>query len=169
VASFLDTKFSWVLDLPQFAELRAAALKEIVLQLNVNNAAPQSELSTGLSSSQTETDTTTSKYANLVEQLKANSTQATPQSSAELELRWYQDNLKPNRDVDPLQFWTKNSQVAPLVSQLALDILAIPATTAPIERVFSHCGLCVSGKNSLKNDETLYRELKIRVNRHLME
>ena len=42
--------------------------------------------------------------------------------------------------VDPLDFWRQNASLYPGLALLAKRLLAIPATSAPIERVFSEAG-----------------------------
>ena len=56
-------------------------------------------------------------------------------------------------DEDPRKFWFDEVAAAKfvLLPKFALDILAIPASSAPVERVFSVAGLASGGKrNSLK-------------------
>eukprot|EP01022_Parablepharisma_sp_SALTPOND_P021195 TRINITY_DN4096_c0_g1_i1.p5 TRINITY_DN4096_c0_g1~~TRINITY_DN4096_c0_g1_i1.p5 ORF type:complete len:109 (+),score=13.38 TRINITY_DN4096_c0_g1_i1:694-1020(+) len=40
----------------------------------------------------------------------------------------------------PLAWWNKNEEKIPIISAMAQDILAIPATSTPSERVFSKIG-----------------------------
>ena len=51
--------------------------------------------------------------------------------------------------VDPLEYWKSQSHEYPLISAVAVDILAIPATSAPVERVFSSAGESTTGKKFL--------------------
>jgi len=43
-------------------------------------------------------------------------------------------------DVDPLMFWKKNSREYPSLARLAQRVLAVPATSGAVERVFSQAG-----------------------------
>jgi hypothetical protein len=45
-----------------------------------------------------------------------------------------------DEDVDPLQFWQQHSVSYPQLSTLACKYLAVPASSAPVERVFSISG-----------------------------
>ena len=47
-------------------------------------------------------------------------------------------NFEKNKN--PLLFWKVNSLKYHVLSKLAKRLLGIPATSAPIERVFSHAG-----------------------------
>ena len=42
-----------------------------------------------------------------------------------------------NDDVDILKWWGDNANMYPILANMARDFLAIPATSAPAERVFS--------------------------------
>ena len=58
--------------------------------------------------------------------------------SCEQELLLYlQDNLPCN---DPLSYWKLKENEYPILAQLARKFYSVPATSAPIERVFSHAG-----------------------------
>lgn len=72
--------------------------------------------------------------------------------------------------VDPLTYWEdeQNHQRFPLLSALALDLLCMPASSAPIERVFSTAGESSVGKRNRLSDLNLEREVLIRKNRHFL-
>ena len=68
---------------------------------------------------------------------------------------------------DPITFWT-NEEVAqnfPLLSVIAIDLLIIPGSSAPVERMFSTTGDASSGKRNQLTDKNLEREIMIRKNR----
>ena len=44
------------------------------------------------------------------------------------------------KDENALQFWQAKQTAYPKLRKLAKKILAVPASSAPIERVFSHAG-----------------------------
>lgn len=44
-------------------------------------------------------------------------------------------------EVDCLDFWTRYAKVFPRLYLVAMRVLAVPATSVPVERVFSHGAL----------------------------
>ena len=59
---------------------------------------------------------------------------------------------------DPLAWWRVKAQQFPLLSELAIRYLCIPATSAPSERVFSTAGLTIAKERS-RIDPTTANEL----------
>lgn len=56
-------------------------------------------------------------------------------STSEEQLQTY---LMNNQDTeDPIIFWSQNTATYPTLSKFALETLAVPATSAAVERVFS--------------------------------
>ena len=45
---------------------------------------------------------------------------------------------------NPLLWWSQNALRFPVLAHLARKILCIPATSAPVERLFSHAGLTIA-------------------------
>ncbi len=81
------------------------------------------------------------------------------------EVRLYASSeLDINEDIDPLQFWMENESTYPLLASLAFDVLSIPASSAPVERVFSTAGLVSSGRRNRLSDRNLEREIMLKRN-----
>ena len=66
---------------------------------------------------------------------------------------------------DPLDYWSENeSKYETLLAQIAEDILCIPATSTPSERLFSISGLLASGVMSNISPINLEKRVLIKVN-----
>uniref|UniRef100_A0A1X7T0Z4 HAT C-terminal dimerisation domain-containing protein n=1 Tax=Amphimedon queenslandica TaxID=400682 RepID=A0A1X7T0Z4_AMPQE len=73
------------------------------------------------------------------------------ENSIREELNSYLAEMEPSRGTSPSMWWKDNSKRFPLLSQVAMDFLHIPATSTPSERVFSTAGNTVTQKrNCLK-------------------
>jgi len=79
------------------------------------------------------------------------------------ELKLYESSeLDIGEDIDPLQFWLENESTYPLLASLAYDILSIPASSTPVERLFSTAGLVSSGRRNRISDRSLEREVMLK-------
>jgi hypothetical protein len=112
------------------------------------------------------------KYQRLFRQLTTQEEQQTNSrsaiSSVDNELRSYL--LMEQRKVsDPVQFWMSQEQAMPQMSQLALDVFSVTATSAPIERVFSHAGIATHGRRNRLEADSLNAELIMKMNHFLLE
>nr|XP_023696959.1 zinc finger BED domain-containing protein 1-like isoform X2 [Paramormyrops kingsleyae] len=67
-------------------------------------------------------------------------------------------------DVDPLAYWKGNQTGFPELAQLACKYLAIPASSAPVERIFSAAGNIFRPERSNLNDKTFEDLLLIKCN-----
>uniref|UniRef100_A0A914XF45 HAT C-terminal dimerisation domain-containing protein n=1 Tax=Plectus sambesii TaxID=2011161 RepID=A0A914XF45_9BILA len=73
----------------------------------------------------------------------------------------------PTAPIDPFEFW-QHSDLEPL-AHLTFEILAIPATTAPVERVFSQPGLCTLDRKRRTGPRLLEAKCMIHLNLHFMK
>lgn len=66
------------------------------------------------------------------------------------------DLSKPclTEDADPLVFWKENQSSFPNLAALACKYLAIPASSAPVERIFSIAGKSFPPERCCLNDKT---------------
>ena len=84
------------------------------------------------------------------------------------EIEHYFDSVETLAEsADPLCYWEEVKEY-PLLSTIALDVLAIPASSAPIERVFSTAGDSTSGKRNRLADKNLEREILLKKNKHFL-
>ena len=70
--------------------------------------------------------------------------------------------------VDPITFWVEQEQTYPQLSLLAIDILMIPSSSAPVERIFSMVGESTSSKRDRLSDSNLEREVLMRKNKNYL-
>ena len=78
---------------------------------------------------------------------------ATPQTGTPLvhECKLYLVHMKDCNDSDPLYFWTKCQQQFPILALVARRVLAVPATSASTERLFSAGGrVCTFDRTRMK-------------------
>ena len=62
----------------------------------------------------------------------------------------YQAMPEENNDINPLDVWIRHSGSYPILTKLARRYLGVPATSVPVERLFSEAGELISTKrNSL--------------------
>ncbi len=61
-------------------------------------------------------------------------------SSITAQISKYLDNMN-DYDCDALTFWSKNQEHFPNLHIVALKVLSVPASSAPVERVFSRGGI----------------------------
>jgi hypothetical protein len=61
--------------------------------------------------------------------------------------------LEPQETEDPIEWWMAHQGHFPMVSQLALDIIAIPAMATDCERSFSLAKLTATSQRAFDDDE----------------
>ena len=86
---------------------------------------------------------------------------------AEVE-RYFQTVETAAEKVDPIEFWISQEQKYPSLSSLAVDILSIPGSSAPVERIFSIAGEATTGKRNCLFDKNLECEILLRANKHFL-
>jgi len=102
---------------------------------------------------------------------------ALPPGRAEIE--HYFNTVESATDtVDSLEYWIELQSRHPLLSKVAVDILVIPVSSAPVERVFSTAGkACIGRRNRLADshladshlaDSHLEREVMLKKNKHYL-
>ena len=69
---------------------------------------------------------------------------------------------------DPIEFWLSSAHSYPKLFDVATDILSVPASSAPVERVFSVSGDACRGKRNHLSGQNLERETLLRVNKAIL-
>ncbi|KAK3853849.1 hypothetical protein Pcinc_039628 [Petrolisthes cinctipes] len=70
-------------------------------------------------------------------------------------------------DTDPLIYWKQNKVSMPTLTKLAMNYLVVPATSAPVERVFSVAGRILRPDRYQLSDKTFQRLVFIKYNKNL--
>lgn len=60
-----------------------------------------------------------------------------------------------SEEVDCMDFWQKHAKIFPRLYLVSMKLLAVPATSAPVERVFSHGGLIMRPHRARLSAKTL--------------
>lgn len=90
-----------------------------------------------------------------------------PPGQAEIE-RYFDSLESLADDADPFDYWIAHQATYPLLSSVAVDILVIPGSSAPVERVFSTAGESSTGKRNRLSGHSLEREVLLRKNKHFL-
>lgn len=77
---------------------------------------------------------------------------------------YWHSNYFLNRKADPVTFWKDQENVYPNLTLLAREIFAIPATSAPVERLFSQASIAISGRRIRLSGEQLEKEIMLKTN-----
>lgn len=69
--------------------------------------------------------------------------------------------------VEPISFWQRSAVIAkmPALAKLAHLVLTVPATSAPVERVFSHGGILMRPHRASLSDANLAALIFLKCNR----
>jgi len=71
--------------------------------------------------------------------------------------------------VDPLEWWQTQTETYRRLSQLARAVLAMPATSAPAERIFSAAGVVLNCKRSSLSPHVVDKVIFVYENGHLLQ
>ena len=90
-----------------------------------------------------------------------------PHGQAEVD-HYFETLESLGEDADPFTFWLDQASIYPLLSPVAIDVLSIPASSAPVERVFLTAGDSTTGRRNKLSDHNLEREVLLRRNRQFL-
>lgn len=68
-------------------------------------------------------------------------------------------------EVNPLKFWSEHAEQLPDLCRLARKVLIVPATSAPVERLFSHGGIVTRPHRAGIGEGTLADIVYLKTNR----
>ncbi len=81
----------------------------------------------------------------------------------------YFDSSEPlAEEADPFDYWLTNRGSYPMLSSMAIDMLSIPGSSAPVERVFATAGESTLGRRNRLCEHNLEREVLLRKNKHFL-
>jgi hypothetical protein len=92
----------------------------------------------------------------------------THRSPGMLEWEAYKDEALLDEDSDALAYWSRNQAKYPMLSAMAAEFLVSPATSAPVERLFSIAGKVFTKERSRLKDVSFMNLMMIRCNQHLL-
>lgn len=75
------------------------------------------------------------------------------------------DFEEKNGMINPFSFWAKQEHSMLLIARVAAHVLTIPATSAPVERVFSHSWLIARPHRATISDTNLSHIIFLKCNR----
>ena len=105
----------------------------------------------------------------LEEKIKEGLQRASKRPRGELELEQYLEKVHAYPDdKDPLQFWVETREIYPTLSSVAFDILCIPGSSAPVERVVSIAGHATTGKRNRLSGKNLEHQIMIKANKYYL-
>lgn len=117
-----------------------------MIQKYVPSAASQSRLNIPSSAEEPATKKTKIGLEDLV---KKHSTSASADETRLQEIGGYLSCSAANMNESVLEFWQRKKEDFPRLAELAKMLFSIPATSTPVERIFSVAGLVVSAKRSV--------------------
>lgn len=95
------------------------------------------------------------------------SSQGSTQVDAQLDSYFVRFSSKITPEIaDELEFWNSNADF-PLLKDIAVCVLSIPATSAPVERIFSIAGNILAEERFRLSDSNLENQIMIKVNKIL--
>lgn len=94
--------------------------------------------------------------------------QQNPTAEAIIEVQRYLTDRHLDRKEDPLAYWQKNYRVFPHLSKLAQVFLAIPATSASCEQIFSKAGQVTEKRRNCLEPKNLDKILFLNENQHIV-
>ena len=91
------------------------------------------------------------------------------QSSGAKEVDEYLQAGSVSMQINPLKFWKENEKKYPLMARLAREVLGVPSSSSPVERLFSVAGKVFSPERCRLTDTRFEQLMFIRCNNHNQE
>jgi len=75
------------------------------------------------------------------------------------------ENDENDEPEDCLEFWHNRRKEIPNLFKLSMKVHSVPATSAPVERVFSHAGIIIRPHRARMADKTLSNIIFLKYNK----
>lgn len=174
-STFLSPTYRELLSNEQVAAARSNLLKQMSpnQQIEKEVEPDSNEVDSNLGTADPSKEPSPKKFRNLMELLKEKQRAkeiscSGSQSDEEIELEKYASCFQMDEDEDPIAFWHENAIMYPLLSNVAFDLLSTPASTAPVERVFSTGGEVTTGKRNRLTASNLERQIFLTQNKRYL-
>jgi hypothetical protein len=165
IAAAVDPRSKQLFGIPVIEQHKIWTIIRTEILASINDPTLQVDLASSTSSSDIEDESLVPFF----ESPSVSKRQRITHSAEEIHIQTIDQELEHYRSMpdlescaaspgDPLRWWKENSNALPNLSKLARKYLAIPATSAPSERLFSVAGLTISEQRSTlrpDNAETL--------------
>jgi len=149
VAALLDPRYKLLLNPVQMETAKNELLKELREAVGKSNSGSSDDGASPQQSSEEPRPKCFCHLSKLLEKKIKEGIEKVTKAPARLQQldQYIQAVHQLPEDFDPLQFWIDNESLYPFLASVAVDVLTIPGSSAPIERVFSTAGLC-TGENA---------------------
>lgn len=172
VSTLLDPSVRSLLSLNDYPLLLKSAKLEALRLMRQSNPAHGSGEESSQSPEPEPSPSSTNKFQRLFSKLAEQEDQQKRTvnvcTAAEYELDGYL-RMETAGIGDPIAFWLSHEHSMPQMYALALDLFSVTATSAPIERVFSHAGIATHGRRNRLDAESLNAELLMKLNHFLFD
>lgn len=99
------------------------------------------------------------------------STEEMSQDNDPFEQEWalYQQKLKSTRECNSIKFWLDNSAQLPILSDLALSIFTVPASSSAVERLFSQVTMNTASRKANSKIDLVNQNVFMAFNRDFID
>jgi hypothetical protein len=146
IAAYLDPRTKNILSIEE-TKIAESNLEKEIENMKTKIAATQQQ--------QQQTSTTSTQEQKRYTFLRSYHQISSAREAKPSEIRNYAGVSTLALDENPLNWWKLNQHQFPLLSQITSRYLAIPATSAPVERLFSKAGAVVTTKRAALQPTTV--------------
>ena len=161
VATSLDLRYRAALSFDQLKCAKSFLKSKIEPQVQTVQSSIDDDV---ITASMTSDEPPCKRFRLLSQFLTEKQEQEAPNTNDDIQEYFNSKSQLPEK-ADPLNFWIKNEQRYSKLAPLAQDILVIPASSTPIERVFSKAGYATSGRRNRLSGQNLEREVLLKTNK----